>query len=339
MKRVINIFLVVLVVGLAPLLAEAQSIPGLSSLTGIGSSCNLSSCIAAPSFLVGYSDDRKGVTFGLAAQGEGSLGLFGVSPYLGNTRAYPVKGVWLGGELPLSLGQCVTASLSGAYFLPSNREMTETQDWLAGGVLLTQGEQKWTTHIEWWNVNGEGIYNLSESFAFLGGFRFDSFRTTFKDQAPPVIGPGTGLTGAQSDLDVFLYLPYVGAMVVRDWGGGKVKTKLIGFPYLPGQTKFATTRNTQFGFGTIFDRFEVSGGFKSGYFFEFSTEYGLRVGGLLASLFAKYDFVHGIANVVLDRTQQSFLGVGGSDRGYALSYNRRLWTVGANLEMAFASPF
>ena len=328
------VFLIVLV----PLFAEAQSFLPFQPITRFGSFSELSSRLAGASLMVGYSTDRRGVTFGLNAEGAGNLGIFGFARYLGNTRSYPVRGVWLGGNLPVSLSEALSVDLSGAYFLPTNREILEVQDWQIAGFLPVQPHQEWTTNIKWWNLSGEGIYQLSGNFAFVGGFRFDSFRSAFNGEAPPSIIPGAGLPGDRSDLDVFTYLPYLGATVSQDWGSGQLKTRLIGFPYVPGTVKFSTTRNTTLFIFDIFDRFEASGAFRSGYFIEVSAEYGVRFGGLLASLFTQYDLLHGLARVELDRTQELFLGGKSTEAAYSLSFDRRVWTVGGKFELVFASP-
>ena len=338
--RAFAVLLAACLVGILPFSAFGQTFPVLPSFGGYGGYSGLTPGFDRTSFMVGYSAHRNGAVFGLNADGPGSLGLFGNSPYLGNTRTYPVKGVWLGGSLDLSLNDRLSTCLSGAYFLPTDSGMAEIQDWLARGVLYTQAQQNWTTDIEWWYLDGEGAYALSDSFAVIGGFRLDIFRTLFRGELPPTIGPGTALPGAESDLDIFLYLPYVGVKVSRDWGAGELNARLIGFPCLPGSADFATTRNTLFGVAFfVYDRFEASGAFDSGHFIEASAEYGVRYRGLMASLFAKYDLVHGKAKVELDRTQASFLGVGGSDLGYSLSFDRRVWTLGGRFELLFTSPF
>lgn len=295
-------------------------------------------------FTVGYSAHRKGVTFGFTANDFGVTGAVGNNPFVGNLRSYPLRGVWIGGSQKIAVNNTFSATVCGRYFFPTDRSLSEEEYFRLLGFIPFQTNRGWHTDIEWWKLGGEGMYAVWETIGIIGGFRFDSFQTRFEGDPAFVFG-GPGQQGNESDFDVYTYLPYVGVSAFNDWSGGHLEVRVIGFPCLPGDVKYRSTRSWILAVGPgfpFYNRFEASGNFKSGYWLQAGAEYGLTLGSYTAGIFAQYELLHGKATVGLDRDaigQGLPIPIANSSTGeFSLGYDRQFWTVGGNLVLDFGLP-
>jgi len=156
------------------------------------------------------------------------------------------------------------------------------------------------------------------STKFLGGFRWDYLNTKLKLKIPQ-------LSEIERDSPTInAYLPYVGIQV--DQYG--VVVRVIGFPLVPGNVRFAETVQALNISAASESR---SWPFKSGQFLEVFASYSKRVSnGIEIGGFLTYDYLHGQTEYVTPAVV-TFIPV----EAIAWSYNRRYWTMGGTLSWDF----
>jgi hypothetical protein len=232
---------------------------------------------------------------------------------------YPVDGLWLAVSAYRPVGDGFGIFARGSWLVPSHNQADHT-------YLLTIGtveSRRWRTKVQWYNADIAGTYSPHGALTAIGGFRFDSFDTTFHDRDVEAVDE---LPTDVHDLTVTAYIPYVGMMVNQ---GSALKVGLIGFPYVPGNIKNNRT------YGSAVLRHEATGSLRTSYFLEAFAEYGGQLMGGYVGIFGIWTFFHG--NSVLDVTR--IVGGGGTTSGqYQFSMNRQNWILGGNFRMNFASP-
>ena len=316
MKRTVVLCAGILMVALIPGLASAQGslLPGFPSFGSNG--CG--SCyggiggvaIGADVAYVGYS---RSTTFELTSQGQGLL--------LGHTnfrQGYPVHGIQLSGMATVSANDRVTLIARGTWLLPWNGESYETRG-MSGGILRL--ERTWTTSTQWWTAEGAGAWALNDLSAVVAGLRYDSLQTNFSDPTEPSFF--LGQTG-DADLQVDLWIPYVGAIVQQ----GPVRFGVIGFPWVPGHMRY---RETHF-----FARLSGSGTVKNGYFLEAFGEFNTSLMVATAGIFAKWTLVRVKASGSAD---DKIIADGSLNDTFDLVFDRPNWILGAQAALSFSSPF
>ena len=316
MKRSVVLCASLLVLALIPGLASAQGwlLPGLPSFGGNGcGSCygNLGGVsIGGDVAYVGYS---RATVIDFTAQGPGLI--------IGGERAwkqsYPVHGIQLSGMATAAANDRVTLIARGTWLFPWNGESFEEYNFGGG---FGQGRH-WSTSTQWWTVDGAGAFAFSGSAAAIGGLRYDSFMTNFKDPSDQF--GINGRAGDEADVQASLWIPYGGVLVHH----GGAKFGVIGFPWVPGTIKYGQT------IGGTNVRLNGSGAVKSGYFLEAFAEFNANLMGASAGVFAKYTYVRAKAQVDMDRSPST------DNDTFDVVLDRPNWIFGAQAKLNFSSPF
>jgi hypothetical protein len=218
------LFLAVVVTFLSPAIASAQALPSLGIVFGRSAVYGESNAAGAGlDFQIGYVGTPRGVRLDLTF--DRAFG--GVVQNMKQT--YPVDGLWLGLAANIPFGDRVTLIASGSWVLSSNGQSDE--EYVFPG-LVVPGSRNWSTSTHWYTLGLGGAFSIAPSAAFLAGFRYDSFETSFSD--PENATFAASLAADEGDFRANFYLPYIGLMV----GCGHGRIGFIGFPYVPGEISY-----------------------------------------------------------------------------------------------------
>ncbi len=290
------------------------------------------------SFSAGYVDHRNGAVIGFGDE-EDSL-RSGRHEYFGSRVSFPVRGVKLSlsGQKVVSPNTALVLSVS--YLIPSLVDAVDTYDWQTVRQGFHTQARGWKADLQWWDVDGMGVFRPYEALSILGGFRYDSFQTCFSDPSSMqnIAGGLRGYPTDESDLTITCYVPYAGVQVNMGSPYGNLTVKAIGTPWLPGEVIYKNTVNAERPAGGVrFNRFSTSGSFSSAYLLELFAEYGLDIAGYRAALFGEYSLTHAVAHLEKERVQQPTGGsvLTDSDR-FAFSFNRNVWVVGGKISIQLA---
>lgn len=320
MRKLVVLLVSLVVLAWVPGFASAQGwlLPGLPSLPSFGGS-GCGSCygnlggltIGGDVAYVGYS---RATTWEVTSQGPGVFnGLNDIK------QSFPVHGIQLSADATASLSDRLTVIGRGTWLLPWNGQTFEDSRLNARGLAA---ERRWSTTMQWWTLEGAGAWAINPMSAIVGGLRYDSFQTTFKDPSD-----AAGFFGqiGEADLEVHLWLPYVGVVVQQ----GAARFGVIGLPWTPGTMRY---RRTDFNIA----RLAGNGTVKSGYFLEAFAEFNANLMGATAGLFAKWTMVRTRSVTSLDDT---VLGNGIVGDTFDVTFSRQNWILGAQAALTFNSPF
>jgi hypothetical protein len=333
--------LAVILISTAPCLVSAQGFPGLPSIGGMfGRStgyCGEKSCDPGPSLAleVGYTGDRRGATVDITTDTG-----FGIA--FPNWRYnYPLQGLWLGLTANIPVGDRLSFTASGSWLVPSNQRADEEQIFYTG--IQPTFVRKWATSIQWYTLGAGAALSLEGPVSVVGGFRYESFETKFHD--PEAIFFVNNSPTDEAEVQVNLYLPYVGLVMGLGSGSSascgsceiwdpKVQVGLIGFPYTPGEIKYAET------IIELEPRFSVSGPVSNGFFMEafLNCNCGIGVSGANVGFFAKWSYVHAKAGATADAEDTAIVNPENRADSADLTFDRRNWTIGAIFDVNFVSP-
>lgn len=264
--------------------------------------------------MVGYLGNREGCTYSLDTEGAGVGGTVHL------THDFPLRGLWLGLRQVFPVGENMAGMVMGSWFVPGATRSEE-------GYLQGDGtpmHRSWRTNVQWWTVEAAGLYNFASSFAFIGGFRYDSFQTNFKDAED--IETVAGVPDDEADVTLSHYIPYFGFLVANR----NVSAGIVGFPTLLGSIDYKQALTAG-----INRRIEGSGSYNGGYFLELFATAGADVMGAEVGVFGAYTYVHGLGNVDVD---ESFTGFATQNDSFDFSLNRQAWILGGSITVPFKLP-
>lgn len=338
MKRVVSIIMfAIALVGFLPCASSAQLMMG--NLQG-GAPCPPRGCPTATDcqsqidtrFTVesyyAYFDDSKGFSYTrerLDGSGEPNL-----------VFTMPVRGLWFGASSAISLSEALGISASGGLLVPSK---TQGEFHEEGPVEIPLNSNVDSDH-QWGYVDGAAIYNISRgnfgAMQILGGFRWDHFDSKHSIRFADATG-GNRLSGsATNNVTTNAYLPYLGIQSVYKSGASSTTSRLIGFPYVPGEVKF------QDSFTQTQNGLPANGGgeyrqplaFDSGYFLEFFTEGSRRVlGAANLGAFLRWSMLRANTGVGPYSTANDQTGSSVIDEKFL--YYLHSWVVGGVVSMDF----
>jgi hypothetical protein len=298
-------------------------VPGLPSLGGFlggSSGCaptNEANCSVAGK--LGYMGRSRGLVFERQAVGTNPGGINT------DTFQYPVEGVWVGASvtgvgsgLGLSAygpGDGLCLALGASWLFPNNTEASE---------IISGGSRTWGPKTQWYTLEASVSRCPVENFSLIGGFRYDSFFTKFRDPSSQVDFTTSQPTD-EAELVLNSYIPYLGAVLRL----GAVEVGVIGFPWAWGRVE---SRETIGGAGV---RYESVGNYSNAYFLETFAEFGGQMGGGQLSAFAKYTVLHAKGNFDFERHP-----IGGAVRTAPDTFgmDRQNWIVGGTALIGFNSP-
>ncbi len=293
------------------------------------------------SFSAGYVDHRNGAVAGFGHQEDSLRSSTGHFEYFGSRVSFPIRGVKLSLSGQKAVSPNTALVLSASYLIPSLVEAVDTYDWLTKRQGYHHQARAWRADLQWWDVDGMGVFRPYEALSVLGGFRYDSFQTCFRDPSgmANIFGRPRGYPTDESDLTINCYVPYAGVQVNMGGPYGHLTVRAIGTPWLPGEVIYKNTVNaerTRRG-GVWFNRFSMAGPFRSAYFLELFAEYGLDISEYRVALFGEYGLTHAMASLDKERAVQATAGAAFVDsEPFAFSFNRNVWIVGGKISIQLA---
>ena len=337
MKRIISIIFVIALVGSLPCSLSAQlmngnfrgaapfPLRGGPTAPGCLSQCDTRLTLES---YVAYFDDSKGFSYTRGRpDGSGEPNLI---------YTIPVRGLWFGASSIISLSESLGITASGGLLVPSKTQGQFNEE----GPVLVPLNSNMDSDNQWGYIDGMAMYNVSRgnfgAMQIVGGFRWDHFDSRHSIRFADATGANRLTGSATNNVIANAFLPYVGIQSVYKSGATKTTSRLIGFPYVPGEVKFQDSfTQTQTGVTT-------NGGgeyrqpltFDSGYFLEFFTEGSRRVFGAVdlgaflrwSMLRAKTGF--GQYSTADDQTGSSVINE-------TFLYYLHSWTVGGSVSMDF----
>jgi hypothetical protein len=310
-----------MVLALTPALVCAQfgGMPGLSGLPSFGGLFGSSSGCGdkaagpglAPAVYFGWmpgQDNNVGAS--LNAKNLGAFGLLDIN------FKYKTEGFWLGGALPVQISDNLTFIGTGWYLFPSDStaSLNESQNQRDQHLNLLAND--WTKKDIWWFLDGVLAYG-SSNFAAIAGFRYDKFSTNFSGANQIFVD------GQNIDLISQAYIPLIGVQAGYKNSVSSLNVRMIGFPTMLGNTTANFTIDDT-------NRFEGTGTYNGGHFFELFAEYARQI------------FVNGDAGVFVrwnstrvtsDVNATTTLAPTTDD--YLMSFNRNTWTLGGKVGLSF----
>ncbi len=285
--------------------------------------------ITAPFTLyAGWGADPKATTlsFNLRRPSSGPL----ADDLLSIKNTYPIKGLWLGRAVQVSLWRGIDFFTDYWVLVPANQPSDETFSLTDG----SSGGKTWSTNTEWWFTDAALTCQTCGLGELLAGFRYDRFDTSFKDPGN-FFGP-IGSSSNTGDVTINCYIPFVGLQTNQGTqGGSQLMFKVIGFPWLGGDVIY----HDSIGNFTLLtqDRIELDKGVGKGYFLEAFAEYGQAVfSSGKVSVFGRWNLLHGSAKRI-DITD--VLGGTPLTGEYQFAFDRQSWTLGGSFSLAFTIPW
>lgn len=242
-----------------------------------------------------------------------------VGGLVGASYSYPLEGLVVGCGTRVPLGEKGQGMLKGSWLFPS-RGHART-DYLLAAVA----KRSWVVDIQWANVDLSGAYLVGcGNAAIIGGFRFDSFKTNFKEPYDLIGLAPAVFSQDRADVSVVSYIPYVGVAVQNGSAEGSFSAGVLAFPYLLGNVAFKETFG---GVGTA--RVEANREFQGGYFLELFGEANRNLGERMSvGAFARWNAVHGETHFNLDGA-----AIGSST--YRFRLDRQAWVFGGKFAFSF----
>jgi hypothetical protein len=342
MKHGVIVFLSILVLALSPCVAPAQgfleggfpampALPGLPAFGNLfgggGGSCD--SCEDPSPFglfgTVGWNYETIDLSFRTL-----SAGLWDIDAL---KHTYKFSGLELG-----LAAKAVSRTGFGAIgrftiLVTGSTRDTENYDY---NIAPWAGSRHWRAKNDTYCFDGMGFYNVYNSAALVGGFRWNHLETSF-DRPDGEINIA-GLAGDEAVLITNVFQPYVGAMIDQGGASYVLRLGIIGWPQLYGSAKYEQTVGASF-FG-VGDRINgMTAKVNEGYFWEAFAEYGLKnemLMGAAVSVFGSWTQYHlkGTFNV-----DDDVIGLGTIDDDYwNISMHRNSWTAGVKVAIPLALP-
>jgi hypothetical protein len=337
MKRIVSLIFAVALVGFVPYTLSAQlrtgNFRGAAPLqsrgcpattgcqSGFGTRLTLESYSA-------YFDDPKGFNSTRErVDGSGEPNLI---------FTLPVRGLWFAASSTISLSEALGMSASGGLLVPSKTQGEFREE---GPVRIPLNSDVDSDH-QWGYLDGMAMYNISQgnfgAMQIVGGFRWDHFDSKHSTRFSGAAG-GNQLNGsAKNNVIANAYIPYVGVQSVYKSGASSTTTRLIGFPYVPGDVKF------QDAFTQTLNGVTANGGgeyrqpftFQSGYFAEFFTEGSRRMlGNAYLGAFLRWSILRGQTGIGPYSTANDQTGSSVIDEKFL--YYLHSWAVGGVVSMDF----
>jgi hypothetical protein len=337
MKRIVSIIFVIALVGSLPCASSAQLMAGNfrggapypprggPTTTGCLSQCDTRFTVES---YAAYFDDPKGFSYTRErADGSGEPNLI---------FTIPVRGVWFGASSTISLSEALGISASGGLLAASKTQGEFREE----GPVQVPLNSNMDSDCQWGYIDGMAMYNISRgdfgAMQIVGGFRWDHFDSRHSIRFADATGANQLNGSATNNVIANAFLPYVGIQSVYKSGASKTTSRLIGFPYVPGEVKFQDSfTRTQNGLT------ENGGGeyrqpltFDSGYFLEFFTEGSRRVlGAAYLGAFLRWSMLR--AKTGMGRYSTANDQTGSSVINETFSYYLHSWAVGGSVSMDF----
>ncbi|MEW6532413.1 MAG: hypothetical protein AB1473_16400 [Thermodesulfobacteriota bacterium] len=329
MRNVVVLLAAVFALVAAPLLAGAQVLPGLPGLFPSlgGAGCGMdpkASILGAPTGYIGYVGNIGDTRFALDATNAPAANLDRISMKWRN------EGLWLELALPLRFGPAGALILSGSYMAPSLTTAYEQYNQAAAGAAI---QRDWSQNTNWFTAQAVWAYPCGETFAFLAGFRWDSFQVAYT--GPTAATGALGTTNDRADLTINGYVPFIGGMANWAYGETALTVGLVGMFTALGDMNYREGLS-QVG---IPISAELRGPLEGGHFIEAWAEYSRRVFGPGSlGAFAKVSSISARSHPTLD-VNINAPGFGLVTRDYDFTVTRNIWIVGGKVSLDFALPF
>lgn len=299
-----------------------SALPGLPSFFPSKSGCGApKSPIGPPVVYFGYVGDFGKTSFSATAQNGPTLGLLQSAK-----QSYDISTGWLAASLPITLGDFGLAQVSASWALPTSARSEEEYDF--GG---TPTQREWSAKIQWYTFEGLGAIPVYGSTFFVGGYRYDSFATTFTDPGD-VLGGIPSVASDEADVNSSLHIPFVGLLFTKSVSNVTWAFGAVGFPTLFGNVKYkeAINQTTQ--------RFlDVSGDVNGGYFLELFCEYALKAFGGTFGGYAKFSTVQATSTVTNWNLDVPALASESAEVNLGL--HRNVFNIGGRASIDFDLPF
>lgn len=293
-------------------------LPGLPSFGGYpgsSSGCGEKLCPAGLELDVGYLWGHRGMTFGFDAKGPLIAGVDAA-----NRFTYPLEGLWLGLTAQTRLKDGLGVILRGTWLVPSNQRVQE--EFVVPGVAFVPSRE-WGTKTQYYTLDAAAVYPFCAPFNVLGGFRFDSLVTDFKDPKRET-DYGNSLPTDRAEVSFTGYIPYVGVGINY---GQALRLSFVGTPILWGELKIRET------IGVGVQSWEWNSALRNGYFMEASAEYGMGVGVGRAALLAKWTYLHATSRSATGTFQ------GGGSGDFSMNLDRQNYLLAGSFTVPLASPW
>lgn len=319
MRKCLNAALALLVLLALPAGAFGQGwFGGLFASAGQSGPCCEPACPGALKFDLGYLFGDRGLRTGLSFKNTVFAGVNS------DDFQWRVQGLQLGATFEAPLKDDFGIMLRGTWLIPDNRRANEVFNDPTGGPA----GPNWSTNVQYYTVEGAGLYPVCGPCSIVGGFRFDALSTNFKN---PRFNPVevSAVSADRAEWTINEYIPYVGLGIKY---GPTARVSFIGTPILWGDMKSRLT------FGdTGPESQEFRATFKDGYFFEAAAEYGMNLCGGNASVLAKWTYLHATASPTAHGNEP---GLPNSDVAAAsLFLIRQNLLVAAQFSLPFTSPW
>ena len=189
------------------------------------------------------------------------------------------------------------------------------------------GGRTWNTRTEWWYLDAAATCAFCTPFKAIAGFRYEHFSVRFDNPSDAfglVVNPG-----AEADLTINSYLPFVGLQTSVGGPASNVYVRFIGFPWAPGDVTHSETGVSGLGLGS---RIDSTRSWNRSYFWEIFAEYNRNfAAGMGIGAFFRWNLLHGQTD--LSATLPSGLAVS-SDA----SFDRNTMTFGGSFNLSFNTP-
>jgi len=236
---------------------------------------------------------------------------------------YPLGGIEVGASLPLRLANAFDVKFYGSYLFTRSVDADQQITWLT----FPSGIRHWRrSSTDSYTLGAEILSPLGSGTALVGGTRWESLTTTFKDPNPEYL---LTVDTMQAQVTVTMYEPYVGFRFQQGVGPGGLTVRLVGFPFFLATIQHFNTCNKDGDPLAHVGHANVS----RGYFVEAAVEYRLGLPqGLEASGFVAWDVYRGQVPMYLERINAA---LGNSTTGAVVdfSYDRTSLIVGGKVEL------
>ncbi len=337
MKRIVSTIFAITLISCAPCAVLAQQMMGsfrgaapfparnCPTTTGCQTGSNTSLALAS---YAAYFNDPKGFSYTRErVDGAGEPNL---------VFTMPVTGLWLGASSTVPLCEAFGISASGGLLVPSK---TQGEFHEEGAVNVSLNSDVVSDH-QWGYLDAMAMYNMSRgnfgAMQIVGGFRWDHFDSKHSIRFADTTG-GNQLNGSTTNnVTTNAFLPYLGIQSVYKSGASSTTSRLVGFPYVPGEVKF------QDSFTQTQNGVTANGGgeyrqpltFDSGYFLEFYTDGTRRVlGNAYLGAFFRWNMLR--AKTALGRFSTADDQTGSSFIDEKFLFYLHSWVVGGVISMDF----
>jgi hypothetical protein len=275
-----------------------------------------------PTIFFGYVYKDKGLGMKLESS-DGNLG------EIERIRQdFDINGLWLELQAPFTVTNCFGLSLGFGHMFPLKTKSVE--GYLTTNTTTPADNREWTADPQWWTVDAAATYKLNCSLTAIGGFRWDTFMTNFKDPTLTAVVDTNG--EERSDMTFNGYIPFLGLQLVRQVSCVSiVRATVIGTPIFWGDYDYKET----IGSATAASRLHSSGVVNNGRFVEAMGEVAVNLCPMQVGAFVKFSALRGTDET--DFVQQTDAQIASAPFKYEI--DRRYWVFGARIGMTFDSPF